>query len=103
MATGPFWFGVVLGFVTYRTLKHKTKSGVSDIAAVAAALGGGATARLFPSGTEGFDSYCFGMAAGFFGYLALSIVIAAIFTKQTGTTTKGAKAADVFLGFEESQ
>ena len=37
---GGFWFGLVIGFVTYRTLKHKTSTGLSDIAAVVGAIGG---------------------------------------------------------------
>jgi uncharacterized membrane protein YgaE (UPF0421/DUF939 family) len=98
MASGPFWFGVVLGFITYRTLKHKTHSGISDIAAVVAAIGGAAVGRLFPGGTDDFNNYCIGLAIGFFGYLAFSIIIAVCVTKQTGETSKGARAANEFLG-----
>jgi len=40
MKSGPYWFGVVIGYVTYRTLKHKKDAGISDIAAVIGAIGG---------------------------------------------------------------
>ena len=98
MGIGAFWFGVVIGFVTYRTLKHKTGSGLSDIAAVIGAIGGGAVLKLFPAGSDGFDQYCVGLAVGFFGYLVLSLIISAAFTRIDGTSTKGAKAANEFLG-----
>jgi hypothetical protein len=103
MGSGPFWFGLVVGFITYRTLKHRSRSGISDIAAVIGALGGGATTRLFPNGSVSFENYCAGLAVGFFGYLAISLVLAALLTKQTGTPTKGAKAATEFLGSDDSQ
>lgn len=75
MASGPFWFGVVIGYITYRTLRHKASTGLGDIAAVIGAVGGGAVLKLFPSGTNSFDLYCFGLAAGFFIYLAISLLI----------------------------
>ena len=95
---GAFWFGIVVGFITYRTLKHKTASGVSDIAAVIAAIGGGAVLKLFPAGGESFDLYASGLCLGFFAYLVLSMVVAAIFVRKEGTAKKGAEAANVFLG-----
>jgi hypothetical protein len=57
MSNGAFWFGVVIGFITYRTLRHKTSSGISDIAAVIGAVGGAAVLKLFPVGTDQFDNY----------------------------------------------
>jgi uncharacterized membrane protein YeaQ/YmgE (transglycosylase-associated protein family) len=98
MFDGPFYFGLVIGFVTYRTLRHKTSSGVSDIAAVIGAVGGGAVLNLFPAGSMAFDHYASGLALGFFCYLALSILIGLIATKASGSTTKGAKVANEFLG-----
>lgn len=97
--SGPFWFGIVLGFITYRTLKRKSRSGISDIAAVAGALGGAATTRLFPNGSAGFDLYCAGLAVGFFGYLVISMAIAALLVRSTGATLSSAgKVATEFLG-----
>ena len=98
MLDGPFWFGLVIGFVTYRTLRHKTSSGVSDIAAVIGAVGGGAVLKLFPAGSMAFDHYAAGLALGFFCYLVLSILITLIATKASGSTKKGAAAANELLG-----
>jgi len=96
--TGAFWFGVVVGYITYRTLKHKTASGLSDIAAVIGAVGGGAVLQLFPRGSASFEEYARGLASGFFTYLLLSLFIAAWFTRRDGSATKGSKAANEFLG-----
>jgi uncharacterized membrane protein YeaQ/YmgE (transglycosylase-associated protein family) len=98
LGSGAFWFGVVIGYITYRTLRHKAQSGVSDIASVVGAVGGGAILKLFPTGTSSFDEYGFGLATGFFLYLALSLVIAAWFTKEQGSAKKGGQAANEFLG-----
>jgi zinc transporter ZupT len=97
-AAGPFWFGVVVGYITYRTLRHKAASGLSDIASVIGAIGGGAVLQLFPQGSAAFEHYAKGLAAGFFTYLALSLVIAGWFAKREGSAAKGGKAANEFLG-----
>lgn len=76
MDYGALCFGLVIGFVTYRTLRHKKDSGISDIAAVIGAVGGGAVLILFPAGTVRFDQYAIGLAIGFFGYLAIAILLA---------------------------
>ena len=69
LGSGPFWFGVVIGFVTYRTLKHKKDAGISDIASVVGAVGGATIIKLFPTGSERFDHYAMGFAVGFFLFL----------------------------------
>lgn len=97
-ATGPFWFGIVVGYITYRTLRHKSSTGLSDIASVIGAIGGGAVLKLFPVGGAGFDQYAAGLATGFFVYLLLSLLIAAIFVKSEGSAKKGGQAANEFLG-----
>jgi hypothetical protein len=89
VASGPFWFGVVIGYITYRTLKHTKHAGVADIAAVVAAVGGGVVINLFPVTGGRFDDYAIGLAVGFFIYLALSLAI---------SLWKGAKDADEILG-----
>ncbi len=96
-ASGAFWFGVVIGFITYRTLRHKSGTGISDIAGVASAVGGGAVVALFPSGTASFDAYAIGLAAGFFLYLGISLIIAAV-AATSGDPGKGAKVANELLG-----
>jgi len=96
--TGAFWFGLVVGFITYRTLRHKSSSGLSDIASVIGAIGGTAVLKLFPSGTASFDEYSAGLAVGFFVYLAISIIIAGLFARIEGSAAKGGQAANEFLG-----
>lgn len=76
LATGAFWFGIVIGFITYRTLRHKKDTGISDIATVIGAVGGAAILALFPAQTSRFDYYAGGLAAGFFLYLLFAIVFA---------------------------
>jgi hypothetical protein len=75
LQSGAFWFGIVIGYVTYRTLQHARTSSVADIATVIAAVGGGAVVALFPADSARFDQYSFGLAAGFFFYLFLSLVL----------------------------
>ena len=98
LSTGAFWFGVVIGYVTYRTLRHKTSSGISDIAAVVGAVGGSAVLILFPTGTASFDHYGIGLAAGFFIYLALSLIIAWGFDTTDSSGKAKRNAANEFLG-----
>lgn len=76
LGTGAFWFGIVIGFITYRTLRHKKAAGISDIAAVIGAVGGTAIIALFPTQSGNFDNYAYGLAAGLFVYLAFAIMFA---------------------------
>jgi hypothetical protein len=84
-ASGAFWFGLVIGYITYRTLRRKKDSAISDIAAVIGAVGGAAVVGLFPADSVRFDFYAIGLAIGFFLYLAASMAL---------STTK----ANEFLG-----
>jgi len=95
---GAFWFGVVVGFITYRTLRHATNVGLNDIAAVIAVIGGGAVLKLFPVGTASFDEYAFGLAIGFFGYLCVSLVLAAAVGSNPDMATKAGRATNELLG-----
>jgi hypothetical protein len=74
-ASGAFWFGIVIGYITYRTLRRKKDAGISDIAAVIGAVGGAAVVGLFPADTSRFDFYAIGLAAGFFLYLLVSLAL----------------------------
>jgi len=67
-------FGLVVGWVTYRTLRRRTDSvQLSDIASVIGAIGGGAVMGL--SGTDRhFGAYGIGLAVGFFGYFVVGLV-----------------------------
>jgi len=71
LASGPFWFGVVIGFVTYRTLKHTTQAGISDIASVIGAVGGATIVGLFPVAEGRFNDYAIGLFLGFFAFLVV--------------------------------
>ena len=63
--TGPLLFGVVLGWVTYRTLRRDGKHAhISDIAAVVSALGGTAVTGLVDKLAIGW--YLTGLFDGFF-------------------------------------
>jgi len=73
---GALLFGVVVGWVAYRTLRRSAASGLSDIATVIGAVGGAAITGLFPALTDLFGSYCIGLAIGFFGYLITAIFVA---------------------------
>jgi hypothetical protein len=72
---GALAFGLVIGWVTYRTLRRSTEqAAISDIASVIAAVGGGAVTALFDD-SELFGWYAVGLAAGFFVYLAVGVAL----------------------------
>jgi hypothetical protein len=70
---GAVCFGLVVGWVTYRTLRRIDKAGVSDIASVIGAVGGAAVTGLFSD--ELFGLYAIGLAIGFFAYLLLAVTV----------------------------
>jgi uncharacterized membrane protein YeaQ/YmgE (transglycosylase-associated protein family) len=74
---GAFAFGLVIGWVTYRTLRRTKQSGLSDIATVIGAVGGATVTGLFQKGTDSFGFYGIGLAVGFFFYLIVSVALAA--------------------------
>ena len=90
---GALCFGVVVGWITYRTLRRSSNVGLSDIATVIAAVGGGAVTSLFPAGGRAFGAYGIGLAAGFAFYLIVSLLVAA-------ATKGGIATAEVWLGTE---
>jgi len=77
---GALCFGVVIGWVTSRTLRRSTPGGLSDIATVLGAVGGATVTGLFRQDTNAFGYYCVGLLVGFFVYLVCAITIA----KQEG-------------------
>lgn len=87
---GALAFGVVVGWVAYRTIRRTKTNGLNDISAVIAAVGGGAVTALFPAGSAAFGAYGIGLAIGFFLYLIISLFVAA----QAGTLS----AASEWLG-----
>jgi hypothetical protein len=68
---GAVLFGVVIGWITYRTLRRTNETvALSNIATVIGAVGGGAVTGLFKD-AELFAWYSIGLAIGFFLYLIL--------------------------------
>jgi NhaP-type Na+/H+ or K+/H+ antiporter len=66
---GSIAFGIVVGWVTYGTLRRTQRTGLTDITTVIGAVAGAAVTALFPVETGAFGAYCIGLAIGFFGYL----------------------------------
>lgn len=71
---GAACFGLVIGWVTYRTLRRTDSTSISDIATVIGAVGGGAVLGIFKAG-DSFGWYAIGLAVGFFLYLLISLGI----------------------------
>jgi hypothetical protein len=70
---GAFCFGLVVGYITYRSLARTTaKASISDLATVIAAIGGGTVTLLF-GGADGnmFGLYAIGLAVGFVLYFVV--------------------------------
>ena len=72
---GPLCFGMVIGWVTYRTLRRSQGNGLSDIATVIGAVGGGAVTALWKAESGAFSVYSVGLAIGFFGYLIVAVIL----------------------------
>jgi hypothetical protein len=74
-ATGAFCFGLVVGWITYRTLRRREgAAALSDIATVIGAVGGGAVAAI-KDGKEMFGFYSIGLAVGFFAYFIVGLLV----------------------------
>ncbi len=72
---GSLCFGLVIGWVTYRTLRRREGAAVmSDISSVIAAVGGGTVTALFDTSAS-FAWYSIGLAVGFFAYFIVSVVL----------------------------
>ncbi|GAA2797597.1 hypothetical protein [Kribbella solani] len=88
---GALCFGVVVGWVTYRTLIRRTdRAALTDISAVIAAVGGGAVTGLFKSPTL-FAWYSIGLAGGFVMYFVLFWIFNG--NKKLGEVMGGSKAS----------
>ena len=71
---GALAFGLVIGWITYRTLRRtKQESTLADIATVIGAVGGAAVMAIFKVGPL-FAGYCIGLAVGFFGYFVVMLI-----------------------------
>jgi hypothetical protein len=70
---GAVCFGVVIGWITYRTLRRLEATSISDIASVIGAVGGAAVLGILKRG-DSFAWYAIGLTAGFFGYLIVNLI-----------------------------
>lgn len=92
---GPGCFGLVVGWVCYRTLRRKADgAALGDIAGVIGAVGGATVMAVFKNAA--FDAYCVGLALGFFAYF----VAGAIIGKKAKTA--GAQASE-WMGSRDAQ
>jgi hypothetical protein len=72
LEVGVLCFGLVVGYITYRTLVRTTaNAAISDLATVIGAIGGGAVTALVEPGTPIFGWYGLGLVVGFAGYAVL--------------------------------
>ena len=72
---GAACFGLVIGWITYRTLRRREGAAVlSDIATVIGVVGGAAVTTLFKNDVV-FSSYCIGLAIGFFSYFFIGLFV----------------------------
>lgn len=70
---GAALFGVVVGWIAYRTLRRSGEAvALSDIATVIGAVGGAAITGIFDD-EKSFAWYSIGLFVGFFGYLLVSV------------------------------
>jgi hypothetical protein len=72
---GALCFGVVVGWITYRSLRRRADAtGLSDIATVIGAVGGAAVTAIFKEG-DPFGAYCVGLLIGFASYFILNLIL----------------------------
>jgi hypothetical protein len=70
-SVGAVCFGIVVGYITYRTLVRKNKSAISDIGGVITAIGGGTvTALLSSHNSDTFGWYAIGLLGGMVAYFS---------------------------------
>jgi hypothetical protein len=86
ISIGAICFGVVVGYVTYRSLARSgPTSSVSDIAAVVGAVGGGLVTTVFdPANSDTFGWYSIGLLAGMATYLIVVLTLGNIVREKTG-------------------
>ena len=72
---GSFFFGLLFGWIFYRTLRlNAGVSGLAEIASIIGALGGAAVLALFKSDVL-FGWYATGLLIGFVAYLLLDLLL----------------------------
>ncbi len=79
---GAGGFGALIGWYVYYINRYrKSDVQLSDLVTVIGTVGGGAVLALFPAKTDLFGAYGIGLAAGFFGYFLVLIIMVAISKK----------------------
>jgi hypothetical protein len=72
---GALFFGLVIGWISYRTLRLTAgTTALSDITTIIGAVGGAAVTALLRSDVL-FGLYCVGLALGFFAYLGYGVYV----------------------------
>lgn len=72
---GAFFFGLLLGWVFYRTLRLKAHASVlAEVSTIIGALAGAAVLALFKSDVL-FGLYAIGLVTGFFAYFAIDLLL----------------------------
>ena len=61
---GALVFGLVVGYLTYRTLVRTEHAAITDLTAIIAAIGGGAVTQLFAPSSSAFAWYAIGLGIG---------------------------------------
>jgi hypothetical protein len=88
---GAFVFGVVVGWVVYRTLRRQGEAvSLSNIATVIGAVGGASITTLFHDDAgKLFGWYSIGLGFGFFLYLVLAVTVLRGVSFLGGTSEMG--------------
>jgi hypothetical protein len=72
---GALCFGVVTGYIAYRTLARSVdKAAISDLATVIGVVGGGVVTGLFAPSTSMFGYYSIGLLVGMAAFFVLFAV-----------------------------
>jgi hypothetical protein len=74
---GAVCFGLVVGYITYRTLMRTTdKAAITDLATVIGAIGGGTITIVYGSADGSlFGMYSIGLLGGMILYLVASLIL----------------------------
>jgi hypothetical protein len=97
-SAGAACFGAVIGWITYFTMRYKKDHAISDIGAIVGAIGGAGILALFSRESHLFSWYAVGLAIGFFGYVAVLLILG-LATKQItlGDLLDGSKSNNPFM------
>jgi hypothetical protein len=96
VSVGAVCFGVVTGFITYRTLVRKDVAVITDISGVIAAVGGGAIAVWFDRAQgDSFGWYSMGLLGGMILYYVSFVALNG--RKEAGRNLGGTASRDVGL------